>query len=199
MYLTPPFVGFNVSGHPIFYMVSEAFMAFTLFTIAFGSSILFLWKRKIVYDTITVAAVKTGILASLLTLLIGMFWANAEWGYYWQWDPRETMALLMFLFYCGLLIFRSTVDDLMDKAKVTAVFGIAAFPTVPMTDVIVGSLHPSNVVFGGNIDGFALITLILFFIGTFFLYMCLMHLTIEHERLFLELERKKFILMANHE
>ena len=180
-------------------MVSEAFMAFTLFTIAFGSSILFLWKRKIVYDTITVAAVKTGILASLLTLLIGMFWANAEWGYYWQWDPRETMALLMFLFYCGLLIFRSTVDDLMDKAKVTAVFGIAAFPTVPMTDVIVGSLHPSNVVFGGNIDGLALITLILFFIGTFFLYMCLMHLTIEHERLFLELERNKFILMANHE
>ena len=88
MYLTPPFVGFNVSGHPIFYMVSEAFMAFVLFTIAFVSSILFIWKRKIVYDTITVAAVKTGILASLLTLLIGMFWANAEWGAFWQWDPR---------------------------------------------------------------------------------------------------------------
>ena len=203
MYFTPPFPigagGFNVSGHPIFYMVSEAFLAFTLFTIGAASGVLFFWKKNPIFDSLTVAAVKTGVLASALTLLIGMVWAKAEWGYYWQWDPREVMALLMFLFYLGVLIFRSTVDDYQDKAKLTAVLAIAAFPTVPMTDVIVGSLHPTNVLLGGNISSFPLDGVILFLIGTFFMYLCLVFLTIEHERLYLEVERKKFILMANND
>lgn len=201
MYFTPSFpigaTAFNVSGHPIFYMVSEAFMAFTLFTIGTISGILFFWKKNPIFDSLTLAAVKTGVLASGLTLLIGMMWAKAEWGYYWQWDPREVMALLMFLFYLGVLIFRSTVDDYTDKAKLTAVLAIAAFPTVPMTDLVVGSLHPSNVLLGGNISEFPLVGVILLFIGTFFMYMCFIFLTIEQERLYLELERKKFILMAN--
>ena len=201
MYFTPSFpIGpgyFNVSGHPIFYMVSEAFMAFTLFTIGDVSGALFFWKKNPIFDSLTVAAIKTGVLASCLTLLIGMIWAKAEWGYYWQWDPRETMALLMFLFYLGVLIFRSTVDDYTDKAKLTAVLAIAAFPTVPMTDLVVGSLHPSNVLLGGNISEFPFIGVMLLFIGTFFMYLCFVFLTIEHEQLYLELERKKFILMAN--
>lgn len=199
MYFTPPFPkganGFNVSGHPIFYMVSEAFMAFTLFFTAFISSVLYFWKNKPIIDTITVAAVKTGVLASLLTLLIGMIWAKVEWGYYWQWEPRETMALIMFLFYVGLLIFRSTVDELEDKAKLTAVFGIASFPTVPMTYVIVGSLHPSNVISSGSVSTFPFVGVMLIFIGTLFIYLCFLFLTIELEILSLELERKKFILM----
>ena len=202
MYFTPSFPigpqGFNVSGHPIFYMVSQAFMAFTLFFFAFVSSILFFWKKKTIFDSITVASVKTGILASALTLLIGMFWAHAEWGQYWQWDPRETMTLIMFLFYVGLLIFRSTVDDFMDKAKLTAVFGIAAFPTAPMTYFVVGSLHPQNVFLGGNISSFPFIGVMLLLFGSFFLYLCFVLLTIEQERLNLEVERKKFILMANN-
>lgn len=199
MYFTPPFKGFIVSGHPIFYMISEAFMAFTCFAIAGVSSLLFLTTKKFVYDVITVSAVKVGILASILTLLIGIFWSKAEWGQYWQWEPRQTMTLIMLLFYCGLLIFRSTVDDLLDKAKLSAVFGIAAFPTVPMTYFIVGALHPKNVLSGGNIETFAFIGVILLFIGTFFIYFCLFSLTLEHERMFLDLEQKKFILMANQE
>ncbi len=202
MYLTPPFPtgpgGFNVSGHPIFYMVSEAFMAFTLFFIAFVSSFGFFIKKKAIFDMITVASVKTGILASALTLLIGMFWAHAEWGYYWQWEPRETMTLIMFLFYVGLLIFRSTVDEFQDKAKLTAVFGIAAFPTAPMTYFIVGSLHPSNVILGGNVSSFPFIGVMLLLIGSFFVYLCFLLLTIETEQMHLEVERKKFILMSNN-
>ena len=199
MYFTPPFPkgpeGFNVSGHPIFYMISEAFMAFTLFFLAFVSSMFFFWKRKFIFDALTVAAVKTGILASLLTLLIGMVWAKAEWGYYWQWEPRETMALIMFLFYVGLLIFRSTVDEWEDKAKLTAVFGISGIPTVPMTYAIVGSLHPSNVISGGQISSFPFIGVLLIFLGTFFIYLCFLLLTMDLEVLQFEVERKTFILM----
>jgi hypothetical protein len=198
MFLTQPFPkgakGFLVSGHPVFYMISEAFMAFALFTIAFVSSILFLWKKKVIYDTITIASAKTGILACILTLLIGIFWSKAEWGFYWQWEPRQTMALVMFLFYMGLIIFRSTVDDFIDKAKLTAVFGIAAFPTVPMTNFIVGSLHPNPQ--QTSFSSFPFIGIVLLFIGTFFLYLCLLLLTIEQERLHLLVEQKKFILMS---
>ena len=186
--------GFLVSGHPVFYMISEAFMAFTLFTIAFISSILYIWKRKTIYDTITLASAKTGILASALTLLIGILWSKVEWGYFWQWEPRQTMTLLMFLFYTSLIIFRSTVEQ-EDKAKLTAVFGIAAFPTVPMTNFIVGALHPNPQ--ATTFSSFPFIGIILLFIGTFFLYMCLLLLTIKLEQLQLEVEKKKYILLAN--
>lgn len=42
----------------------------------------------------------SGIIAWFLTflgLVTGMLWAQAAWGSYWSWDPKETMTLLLFL------------------------------------------------------------------------------------------------------
>ncbi len=32
-------------------------------------------------------------------MLIGMVWAKAAWGHYWEWDPKETWALITMLAY----------------------------------------------------------------------------------------------------
>jgi heme exporter protein C len=197
-YFTDPFPkgpgGFIVSGHPVFYMITQAFMTFTLFSIAFISSILYLYKRKQIFDLITLASVKVGILAGALTLLIGIFWSKVEWGYFWQWEPRQTMTLLMFLFYSGLVIFRSTVEDYEDKAKLTAVFAIAAFPTVPMTNAIVGSLHPPPQ--QTTFASLPFIGIILLFIGTLLMFVCLLYITYKLEQLYLDLDRKKYLILS---
>lgn len=33
-------------------------------------------------------------------IFIGAVWANVSWGSYWQWDPKETWALITLLVYC---------------------------------------------------------------------------------------------------
>jgi ABC-type transport system involved in cytochrome c biogenesis permease subunit len=185
--------GFNVSGHPVFYMISEAFTAFFLFTIAFIFSIIYLWKKNLIYDSIIVSAAKTGILASLLTLSIGILWSRVEWGFFWQWEPRQTMTLVMFIFYVAMLLFRTTVDDIKDKAKLTAVFGIAAFPTVPMTNFIVGALHPPAQRTSMSANTFT--GVILLFFGTLAIYLVFLYFTYYIEESTKKVEQfKQFVL-----
>jgi cytochrome c-type biogenesis protein CcsB len=45
----------------------------------------------------------------LLTLgiALGAYWANSAWGRYWDWDPKETAALLTWFVYAGYLHARS--------------------------------------------------------------------------------------------
>ncbi len=36
-------------------------------------------------------------------IMLGAVWANASWGRYWGWDPKETWALITLLWYIALL------------------------------------------------------------------------------------------------
>jgi cytochrome c-type biogenesis protein CcsB len=41
-------------------------------------------------------------------IMAGAIWAEAAWGHYWQWDPKETWALISWIVYAGYLHARST-------------------------------------------------------------------------------------------
>jgi heme exporter protein C len=71
--------------------------------------------------------------------------AKVEWGEFWDWNPRETITLVMWLFYVGLLIFRDMleIDNYERKATISAVFGILAFVSIPLSYFIVGIIHPN--------------------------------------------------------
>ncbi|MFZ5826228.1 MAG: c-type cytochrome biogenesis protein CcsB [Bacillota bacterium] len=43
---------------------------------------------------------------TLGALVFAMIWAQKAWGAYWQWDPKETWALISWLFYSGYLHMR---------------------------------------------------------------------------------------------
>ncbi|MFX0124258.1 MAG: cytochrome c biogenesis protein CcsA [Candidatus Hodarchaeota archaeon] len=139
-----PFQGFNVSGHPIFYMVPFAFSTYLCFAIVLISGILYLWKRDIRFDFLLVSGAQTGILIGAITIIVGIIWSKPEWGYWWQWEPRQTATLIMWLAYVGLLIFREMLEDGHHERKATlsAVFGIATSPSVPLSNYVVGALHP---------------------------------------------------------
>ena len=38
-----------------------------------------------------------------LTIITGSVWAQYAWGHYWQWDPKETSALVAWLIYAAYL------------------------------------------------------------------------------------------------
>ncbi|UCE13932.1 MAG: cytochrome c biogenesis protein CcsA [Candidatus Heimdallarchaeota archaeon] len=138
------FQGFNVSGHPIFYMVPFAFSTYICFGIVLLSGILYLWRKDMRFDFFLVSGAQTGVVVGAITIIVGIIWSKPEWGYWWQWEPRQTATLIMWLAYVGLLIFRELVEerDHERKATLSAIFGIATSPSVPLSNFVVGALHP---------------------------------------------------------
>jgi ABC-type transport system involved in cytochrome c biogenesis permease subunit len=49
------------------------------------------------------ALVKAGFLLLTAGIITGSVWAEAAWGAYWSWDPKEIWSLIAWLFYAGLL------------------------------------------------------------------------------------------------
>lgn len=135
------FQGFIVSGLPIFYMVPFAFSTYLCFGIVLVSSFIFLWKREEKFDLILVSGSQTGVVLGAITIIVGMIWSQAEWGYFWQWDPRQTATLIMWLVYVGLLIFREMEENQERKGIISAVFGIAAAASIPLSLFAVSPLH----------------------------------------------------------
>ena len=55
-------------------------------------------KRKDLFDA-TDVLVYTGLTFLTLGMLSGALWAKQAWGQYWNWDPKETWALVTWLSY----------------------------------------------------------------------------------------------------
>ncbi len=72
---------------------------------------------------------RTVVLAfPLLTLMVitGAVWANESWGRYWGWDPKETWALITWLFYAAFLHVRLVQGWKGRRSALLAVLGFIA-------------------------------------------------------------------------
>ncbi len=47
--------------------------------------------------------VQIGVVLLAAGIMLGAVWANASWGRYWGWDPKETWALITLLWFLALL------------------------------------------------------------------------------------------------
>ena len=50
--------------------------------------------------------ITVGLFMAAIGTFLGGIWANESWGRYWGWDPKETWALVIVLFYAMLLHLR---------------------------------------------------------------------------------------------
>jgi ABC-type transport system involved in cytochrome c biogenesis permease subunit len=48
-------------------------------------------------------AIQVGVVLLAGGIMLGAVWANASWGRYWGWDPKETWALITLLWFVALL------------------------------------------------------------------------------------------------
>jgi len=48
-------------------------------------------------------AIQVGVVMLAGGIMLGAVWANASWGRYWAWDPKETWALITLLWFLALL------------------------------------------------------------------------------------------------
>ena len=101
--------------------VMTCFLGYAGFAIAFGISLMYLLtrgdKKKKGYllshfpapaflDHLTHQMVTFGFLFLTIGIITGAVWANAAWGSYWSWDPKETWSLITWFIYAILLHVR---------------------------------------------------------------------------------------------
>ena len=139
----------------IFYFhMPIAIVAYLAFFVVFVSSILHLRENDSKWDIVSLSAAEVGVIFAFLVLATGSIWAKAIWGWYWVWEPRLTTSLVLFLVYVGYLMLRTALDDPLKRARLSAVFGIVAFVSVPLSFLSIRiwrSAHP--LMFGGSLYG----------------------------------------------
>jgi cytochrome c-type biogenesis protein CcsB len=60
-----------------------------------------------------------------LAIMCGAIWAEAAWGRYWGWDPKETWSFIAWVVYAGYLHARATPSVKRNVATLLAVAGFA--------------------------------------------------------------------------
>jgi ABC-type transport system involved in cytochrome c biogenesis permease subunit len=93
------------------------------------------------YDEVSYRAVAIGYpIFTLGGLIFAMIWAQEAWGSYWFWDPKETWALISWLFYSAYLHFRISRGWEGRRSAWMAVlgFGVILFTLVGVNLLIVG-------------------------------------------------------------
>lgn len=128
----------------IFYFhVAHAFVLFTTVFVAGVASIAFLKTRRARWDDIASAAVDVAVAFGAAVLVTGSIWAKAAWDVWWQWEPRLTMSLLLWLILVGYVLVRRFAGPSADRvAAGMAIFGMVG---VPFIYAMVGQdSHPAS-------------------------------------------------------
>jgi cytochrome c-type biogenesis protein CcsB len=75
-------------------------------------------------------------------IICGAIWAEAAWGRYWGWDPKETWAFIVWVIYAGYLHARATAGW---KGRLAAWVNLAGFGAIVfnflVVNIVVSGLH----------------------------------------------------------
>jgi heme exporter protein C len=106
----------------IFYIhVPSAMIAINAWLMMLIASLIWLIRRHHVSALAAKAAAPVGMVMTLIALASGAIWGKPMWGTYWEWDPRLTSFLILFLFYVGYLALWEAIDDPDTAADLTSV------------------------------------------------------------------------------
>jgi heme exporter protein C len=125
--------------------VPAAWVCYLAFSISLFASIIFLAKREHAYDRGAEVSAILGLAYGTIALISGSIWAKAAWGSYWNWDPRETTTLILWIAYAGYIAIKHSIGEVEKRAVIGAVYNILAFSTIPLSYLsimLLPSLHP---------------------------------------------------------
>jgi heme exporter protein C len=142
----PSTQGLGETGRIIIYHVPAAWIAVLAYLMATVNSLGYLRRHAIRLDRKAKVSAELGTVFCLLATVTGAIWSKAAWGLYWNWDPRQTSIVVLLLVYGAYFALRSSIADEDRRARLSAVYAIFAFLTVPFLVFIVPrvyfSLHP---------------------------------------------------------
>jgi heme exporter protein C len=150
--------------------------AYTVMAIAALGTLV--WRHPLA-DVAGKAAAQIGAAFCLLCLITGALWGRPTWGTYWDWDPRLTSVLVLFLLYLGVLALWRAIEDPGRAGRAAAVLALVGFINVPIVKFSVdwwNSIHQRESVLrldGPTIDPSMLHPLLISALGFLFLFLTL--------------------------
>jgi heme exporter protein C len=130
----------------IFYFhLGSAWVGFFAFFITMLSGVLYLWKAEERWDRIGNASAEVGTVFMTMAIVSGSLWARPVWNTWWTWDPRLTISAVQWLLYLAYFMLRAGIEDPTRRARFSAVYGIIAFLTVPLSFLSIRlwrTIHP---------------------------------------------------------
>jgi ABC-type transport system involved in cytochrome c biogenesis permease subunit len=133
-------------SHWLVLHVAFSFIGLALFTLGTLAAILAFRIDETVrnpYDRLMDEAVALGFVFYVTGgLVFGAIWAEAAWGRFWGWDPKETWALITSLSYTAYLHLRyiKGVSPKMSRALVIVSWVLAGFTYIGVNTLMPG-LH----------------------------------------------------------
>lgn len=142
--------------------VTLAFLGYALFVLATAVSLVYLaYESKLKskrlpgpptgdtpslekLDRINYRLLGWGFLMLSLAIVSGAIWADATWGHFWSWEPKESWSLVIWILYAALLESRLTVGWRGRRA---------AALTIVVFTLLVGSFVGVTLAFPGKHGG----------------------------------------------
>lgn len=169
----------------MYFHVSSAWVAFFSFFVTFVYALLYLIRRKPLYDSISVSAAEIGIVYTTFTLITGSLWGKAVWQAWWTWDPRLTTTLILWFLFVGYMLLRGTITGLERRARLSAIYAIIACGDIPIIHMSVTwwrSIHPTVIdETGFNMPGKMIVALMFGFVTFLFLYFVILIIRVRLE------------------
>ena len=142
----------NETIRNVYYHVPIWFAMLFMMAVSVVYSVRALSANDLTFDTKAHNAAIVGFFFSLPGLLTGSVWAKYTWGTWWTFqDPKLNGVAISMLIYLAYFILRSSVEDELKRARISAVYNIFAFVMLNVFVMVLprltDSLHPGN---GGN-------------------------------------------------
>src|SRR5918995_2229050 len=113
-----------------FHAPSGIVMFLSAFVCGIASAI-FLFRRRESADRVAVAAAELTALFGVIVLISGPLWAREAWGVWWDWEPRLTSSLVLWLMFVAYLLVRRYGGPGAERlCAVIAAFGMVNVPFV---------------------------------------------------------------------
>ncbi|PZS34815.1 MAG: c-type cytochrome biogenesis protein CcsB, partial [Pseudonocardiales bacterium] len=93
-------------------------------------------------EQVTFRVIALGFPILTFAVIAGAIWAEAAWGRYWGWDPKETWAFITWVIYAAYLHARSTAGWRGGRAIGIALLGWAAMMfNLFGVNILISGLH----------------------------------------------------------
>ena len=150
------------SARIMIWHVPQAMLSVIWFAAAAWYAVRYLSKNQPFDDIRSAKAAEVGLILTVLTVVTGAVFSKMQWGGgfnspwyagYWQWDPKQTCALIAVLFYGAYFGLRMSVEDARSRARLSAVYAALGIVVVLFLYYIVpqvmahDTLHPNAPVF----------------------------------------------------
>ena len=128
--------------------VPMAWIAVVAYLMSMIYAIMYLKTNDIKWDIYNASTASLGNLFAILATVTGMLWAKYNWGSYWNWDPRQTSIFILIMIYAAFFALRAALDNEERRAKLSSVYSIISFITVPFLVFVLprlaSGLHPGS-------------------------------------------------------